>query len=208
MQRFFIILGILIGVLGLSFTSSMAQVPSDCQVSSDVVAEIRQMLTAIDNQIYELWTPDEIACACIEIYYNDPPTADFHEQVVRSAIILLGKTGDKRAVPVLIDAIETHAPQALYALGNFPTVEALEALTANIRNEDPEARENAAEGLRRMPSPGKEIPEGWTQALKKAINEINEWLKIEDEPTFIEYFRDARANLTELLEKATVSQTE
>ena len=192
-------------IFGVSGASG--QVPSDCQLPADTVAGIRQMMTAIDNAMFfELWTSEEIACACIDIYYNDPPDADFHDRVVLGAVALLGKTGDPRAVPVLIDAIDTHGPQALYALGNFPTVDALNALTANVRNDDFGLRENAAEGLRHMPAPS-DIPDGWQEALEAAIQEVSDWLPNETDPDFRGYFNDALDNLTQLLDQAKSSAT-
>ena len=209
MHRSFQILATALGLLLITISTSTAQVPSDCTVSSDTVARIRQMLTAPDNAtFFDLWSTQDIACACIDIYYNDPPSAMFHNQVVRGAIVLLGQTADPRAVPVLIDAIDTHGPQALYALGNFPTVEALKALTANVRNEDDESRENSAEGLRRMSPPkAGEIPDGWSAALKAAIKEVEAWLPKEKEPTFLDYLKDARENLKKLLTQAASAGT-
>jgi hypothetical protein len=186
-------------------SSAPAQVPTDCQVDSATVAGVRQMLTAPDNGIFfENWTSEEIACSCIQLYYNDPATAEFHDRVIVGAVVLLGKTEDKRAVPVLIDAIGSYGPQALYALGNFPTVEALNALAANVKNDDDESRENAAEGLRHMPPPNPDaIPDGWSDALKAAIKAVEDWLPNEKEPTFKEYFQDAEQNLNNLLTTAT-----
>jgi hypothetical protein len=194
-------------ILGFAVTV-LAQVPSDCAVSDDVYYGIRRMLTAYDNgTFFEIWTPEEIACACIEIYYNDPVDADFHDAVITGAVALLGKTNDRRAVPVLIDAINTHPAQALFNLGNFPTVDAINALTAHVRDENPEARENAAEGLRHMRAPSvSEMEDGWATALESAIDEVGDWMLVEDEPTFREYFLDAYSNLQNLIEssKATV----
>lgn len=202
MHRMLRIFTVSIALLIITAGISSAQIPSDCEISPDTLAGIRQMLTAPDNGIFfDIWTREEIACACIHLYYNDPPDANYHDRVIAGAVVLLGKTEDPRAVPVLIDAIDTHGPQALYALGNFPTVEALLALKEYIGDEDPELRDNAAEGLRRMPAPGK-IPTGWKDALKSAINEIESWLPNEDEPTLREYFQDALKNLKTLLTKA------
>jgi hypothetical protein len=198
-----------LGLFIIMATSAIAQVPSDCNVSANTVARIRQMLTAPDNAVFfDLWSTQDIACACIELYYNDPADAMFHYQVIRGALVNLGKTADPRAVPVLIDAIDTYGPQALYALGNFPTVEALDALAANITNKDDESRENAAEGLRHMvPPPAGNIPDGWTASIKAAIKAVDAWLPKEKEPTFRDYFNDARKHLKELLSKATSAGT-
>jgi HEAT repeat protein len=167
------------------------------------------MLSAPDNQVFfDLWSVDEITCACIELYYNDPPTADFHNHVIRGAVVLLGETGDPRAVPVLIDAIDTHGPQALYALGNYSTVEALNALVDNIRNDDPSNRENAAEGLRRMQAPSDGIPDGWVQALETAADKVGEWMAIEPDSSLKGYFVDAHTKLKKLLEQARAVQGE
>ncbi|MFH1676269.1 MAG: hypothetical protein ABIC40_04510, partial [bacterium] len=129
-----------------------AQVPNDCKVDPGTVADIRRMLTAEDNGLFfEMWTNEEIVCSCIDLYYNDPPDAFIHDRVITGAVVLLGMTGDKRAVPVLIDAIDRYPAQVLYNLGNFPTIDSLNALVENIDSENLEARDNAAEGLRRMP---------------------------------------------------------
>jgi hypothetical protein len=207
MYRPLAITAIALSLVAILVSTAVAQVPSDCTVSADTVARIRQMLTAPDNAVFfDLWSTQDIACACIEIYYNDPVDDRFHSQVVRGALVNLGKSADPRAVPVLIDAIDTNGPQALYWLGNFPTVEALDALAANITNEDDESRENAAEGLRHMVSPpAGEIPDGWTASIKAAIKGIDAWLPKEKEPTFRDYFNDARKHLKELLSKATAS---
>jgi len=205
MHRMFSALGLIFGLLLTAGLSAGAQVPDDCRISAETLAGIRLMLTAEDSGIFfEIWTHEEIACACIDLYYNDPSDAGFHDRVITGAVVLLGMTEDPRAVPVLIDAIDTHPPQALYALGNFPTVEALNALVAHVCDENPEARENAAEGLRRMPpSPSDAIPDGWQEALAAAIDEVDAWLPHENEADFILYFYDARSNLSELLEAAT-----
>ena len=180
-----------------------AQDRGDCEISDDALAGIRQMLTAEDNQVFDAWSTGEIVCACIEIYYNDPPDAHLHDAVVTGAIVLLGNTGDLRAVPVLIDAIDTHPPQALYNLGNFPTVDALKALTAHVRDDNIEARENAAEGLRRMPAPSSTVIEdGWLDALQEARDEVVAWIELEPEPDFRDYFIDAYNNLDRLIEHA------
>lgn len=190
-------------------TLSAAQVPGNCEISKETLAGIRQMLTAEDNGLFfEIWTPEEIACACIEIYYNEPEETWLHERVVAGAIVLLGMTEDVRAVPVLIDAIETHPAQALYALGAFSTVESLNALVGRMREDDPSARENAAEGLRRMqPPPSDDVPEGWKQALESALGEVAEWMVKEPEPDIAEYFLDAHYNLSQLLAKAVQSSS-
>jgi hypothetical protein len=178
-----------------------AQVPPDCEISDDVLQGIRQMLTAEDNGLFfEIWSNEDIACACIELYYNDPPDAFLHDRVITGAVVLLGMTGDPRAVPVLIDAIDTHPPQALYNLGNFPTVNALNALTAHVRDENPEARENAAEGLRMMGAPPEgEMEDGWLDALISARDEVGDWMLIEPEADFRDYFIDAYTNLEHLI---------
>jgi len=184
-----------------------AQVPPDCEIGDDVLQGIRQMLTAPDNGVFfEIWTNEEIACACIELYYNDPPDAFLHDRVITGAVVLLGMTGDPRAVPVLIDAIDTHPPQALYNLGSFPTVDALNALRAHVRDENPEARENAAEGLRMMAAPSEgEIEDGWLDALIAARDEVGEWMLIEPEADFRDYFIDAYTNLERLIASATAA---
>jgi len=204
MHRLLTIVSIFLGLMLTMASTAAAQGVTPCQVSDETVAAIRQMLTAPDNGIFfDIWTREEIACACIELYYDDPQDAPFHDRVIAGAIVLLGKTEDPRAVAVLIDAIDSHGPQALYALGNFPTVEALNALVANVRNDDPESRENAAEGLRHMPAPpDNAIPDGWVDALKAAIDEVGDWMMIEPEPTFKDYFLDAHYNLTQLLAQA------
>ena len=196
-----------IGVGG--FINGNVRAAADSQISSDKLAAIRQMLTAPDNGVFfELWSVDDIVQACIELYYNDPPTAEYHNRVVNGAVILLGETGDPRAVPVLIDAINTHGPQALYALGNFPTVEALNALVDNVRNDDPSNRENAAEGLRRMQAPSDGIPDGWVQALENAVEKVGEWVPLEPDASLIDYFADAHTNVKKLLEQARAVQGE
>lgn len=200
---------LILGLLILLTAPAAAQAPEDCEISPDTLAGIRQMLTAEDNGVFfELWTPEEIACACIEIYYNDPQDAGFHDRVVAGAVVLLGMTEDARAVPVLIDAINTHPAQALYALGAFPRVESLSALVGHIRDDDPSARENAAEGLRRMqPPPSDDIQEGWKHALESALDDVADWMVKEPEPDIAEYFLDAHHNLSQLLAKASVSQS-
>jgi len=181
-----------------------ADIPDDCDLDTNTLLGIRQMLTAEDNGDFSYWTPEELACACITLYYADPVDDDFNERVAAGAVVLLGMTEDPRAVPVLIDAIDTHPAQALYNLGNFPTVESLTALTENIRNEDDEARENAAEGLRRMPVPNPDdVSEEWVEALETAIGEVSDWIPEEPEPWFREYFEEAYDNLTALHESAT-----
>ncbi len=185
---------------------AVASVPDDCELPDDTMADIRLLLTAEDNgPFFELWTHEELACAAIDIYYNDPEDAGYHDRVVAGAVVLLGMTEDPRAVPVLIDAIDTHAPQALYALGNFPTVESLHALVSHIQDADVSARENAAEGLRRMWSPQPDaMPDGWSEALEEAIEEVETWIEEEPEWDVVEYFEDALENLEELLESAEV----
>lgn len=194
-------------ILLASVSTARAQVPADCRIGADTVAGIRQMLTAEDNGLFfEIWTSEELACACIEIYYNDPPDAFMHDRVVTGAVVLLGQTGDPRAVPVLIDAIDTHPAQALYNLSNFPTVDALNALVAHIRDENDEARENAAEGLRNMRVPSSdEIEEGWGDALEAALDEVGDWMIEEPVPDIRDYFLDDHANLESLLEAATAA---
>jgi HEAT repeat protein len=185
----------------LTAAPAMADIPVDCRISPDTLADIRQMLTAEDNALFDLWTAEELFCACATIYYTDPEDADFHDRVMNGAVVLLGQCGDPRAVGVLIDAIETHPAQALYALGNYSTPESVNALVAHIRDDDGSARENAAEGLRNMQAPS-EIPEGWEAALSDAIAAVDDW--IDEEPFYDvkEYFMDAKANLEELLTKA------
>lgn len=184
-----------------------AQVPGDCETTAGVMVDIRQMLTAEDNGIFfGIWSDDDIVCTSIELYYHDPEDAYRHESVVMGAVVLLGQTGDPRAVPVLIDAIETHPAQALYNLGNFSTVEALNALTANVRNEDFEARDNCAEGLRRMESPmGPVYEDGWVEALEAALEEVSGWITEEPELDIRDYYLDAYINLELLLETASAA---
>lgn len=203
MKRLFYIMLVLM-IIPLGFMTTPVVATEDCEVSADVVEGVRLLLTAEDATGYfDIWAPDEIACACIEIYYNDPEDANYHDRVVTGAVVLLGQTADPRAVPVLIDAIDTHPPQALYNLGNFPTVDALNALTAHIRDENFEARENAAEGLRNMPAPSEdENEEGWIDALDSAIDEVSDWIPEEPEDDIREYFVDALTNLENLRQAA------
>lgn len=168
-------------------------------VTGDYVSDIRLMLTAPDNNRFDFWTVDEIIGACTWLYYNDPEDAYKHGQVVAGAVIQLGKTGDPRVIPVLIDAVDTHAPQALYALGGYPTDEVMEVLTANIRNEDVSARDNVAESLRRIVNPD-EITDEWTDAVETALAEVESWLIEESDYDIAEYFLDAKINLETLLE--------
>ncbi len=193
-----------VGLLLLFITPAGATVPPDCNLAPEVVAEIRLYLTAEDNVPFmDMWTPGELVCASIDIYYNDPVDAHLHDRVLTGAVVLMGMSGDSRAVPVLIDAINTHPSQALYNLGNFSTVEALNALVANVRNEDDEARENAAEGLRRMQAPlSGDIEDGWNDALDAALTEVGEWMIQEPVEDFRNYFLDAYANLENLREAA------
>lgn len=171
--------------------------------TGDPVRDIRLMLTAPDNGMFEFWSTDEIVNAVIEIYYNDPVDADFHEQVVYGAVVLAGKTGDDRVLDMLIDAIDTHPTAALYALGNFPNVKALNALVGSIRLEDPSARENAAEGLRMMGAPSEiEDVDAWVAALDHGIAELTSWIAVEPEWDVKEYFQDARGNLQLMRQKA------
>ena len=208
MHRLLSILTIGFALAVAMIAAASAQVPDNCQLSPNTIADIRQMLTAPDNGLFDKWTTEEQACACIWLYYNDPPDADFHRRVILGAIVLLGKTGDSRAVPVLIDAIPNYGPQALYALANFPTVDALNALTANVTNPDDESRENAAEGLRNMVPPNPSyIPDGWSDALQAAIKAVDDWLPNEKEPTFRDYFTDAENHLTDLLSQVTTAGT-
>jgi hypothetical protein len=181
-----------------------ASATEDCEVSPDIVAGVRLLLTGEDATGYfDIWSPDEIACACIEIYYNDPEDGNYHDRVVTGAVVLLGQTGDPRAVPVLIDAIDTHPAQALYNLGNFPTVDAVNALAAHVGDENFEARENAAEGLRNMLPPGDEdMEDGWVDALDNAISVVSEWIPDEPEEDIREYFVDALTNLQNLKQSA------
>jgi len=197
----------LLGQLLTAVSPACADVPPDCNLSPDTVAEIRLYLTAEDNVPFlDMWTAGELVCATIDIYYNDPEDAYLHDRVLTGAVVLMGMTGDSRAVPVLIDAIDTHPSQALYNLGNFPTVDALNALVANVRNEDDEARENAAEGLRRMQAPATgEVEDGWAEALDAALVEVGEWMIQEPVEDFRNYFLDAYANLENLQETAQTS---
>lgn len=194
-----------LAVLGILIQPALADIPEDCDVPAGVKADIRQMLTAEDNAVFwEIWSNDDIVCTCIDLYYNDPVDAFLHDRVVAGAVVVLGLSGDERAIPVLIDAIETHPAQALYNLGNFSTVASLEALTANIRNDNFEARDNCAEGLRRMASPqGPDFEEGWVEALEAAIEEVSAWVDEEPELDIRDYYVDALANLEELLDIAT-----
>jgi hypothetical protein len=193
-------------LLTISIQPVRSQVPEGCDVSAGVKADIRQMLTAEDNGVFwGIWSDNDIVCACIDIYYNDPEDAFLHDRVVAGAVVLLGQSGDPRAVPVLIDAIETHPAQALYNLGNFSTVEALNALAANVGNDDVEARDNCAEGLRRMLSPDHPSEaDGWTEALQAAIDAVDAWIVEEPETDIREYYVDALINLEQLMETATV----
>ncbi len=196
--------------LGLAVFIAMpypASADTDCDLGDDVLQDIRRMLTAEDNGIFfEIWTPEEIYCACYEIYYNDPVDAFFHDRVVTGSVVLIALTGDERAVPVLIEAIDTHPSQALYNLQHFATVESVEALTANVRNEDFQARENAAEGLRHMIAPGTN-EDGWIEVLELARDEVAEWILIEPETDIRDYFLDAHANLEILIDSATALGT-
>lgn len=198
------ILAILI-LAAFSFPA-FADVPPDCNVPAGVKVDIRQMLTAEDNGIFwEIWSIDDIVCTCIDLYYNDPADAFLHDRVVAGAIVLLGQSGDPRAVPVLIDAIATHPSQALYNLGNFSTVEALDALTANVRKDDVEARDNCAEALRMMQSPeGPIFEDGWVDALERALDEVGDWMLVEPEEDIRLYYIDAYINLVQLMDSATV----
>jgi HEAT repeat protein len=193
--------------LGILSLPVFAQVPSDCDVSAGVKADIRQMFTAEDNGMFwEIWSHDDIVCTCIDLFYNDPADAFLHERVVAGAVALLGQSEDPRAVPILIDAIDTYPSQALYNLGNFSTVEALNALTANVRNEDVEARDNCAEGLRMMKSPdGPVFETGWVDALHAAIDEVSAWITEEPELDIRDYYVDAFINLGQLLVTANAS---
>jgi len=190
-------------LLLLLIVPSFAQDTGDCEISDAVVANVRLYLTAEDNvPFFDIFTVDEITCACIDLYRNDPVDAPFHDRVIAGAVVLLGQTGDPRAVPTMIDAIETHPSQALYNLGNFSTVDSLNTLVANIRNLDDESRESAAEGLRQLKVPV-EIEDGWVTALENAIAEVGDWMTQEPVPDFQLYFIDAYANLQFLLENAT-----
>ncbi|HDS29851.1 MAG TPA: HEAT repeat domain-containing protein [Firmicutes bacterium] len=187
--------------LAAIITPANANIPDDCNIPQSLIADIRLMLTAEDNQLFDLWTNEEVFCACAIIYYTDPPDADFHDRVMNSAVIRIGKTGDPRAVAVLIDAIETHPHQALYALGDYRTPEALRALTTRVSDPDGSIRENAAEGLRNMLAPAI-IPDGWIDAISDAIAAVDEWLDKEPDWDVKEYFVDAKVNLEDLLKKA------
>ncbi len=205
MHRGFLILTLTFCFILIPVLPVSANVPDNCDLPDSTLADIRQMLTAEDNAIFfEIWTYDEIFCACVDIYYNDPEDADFHDRVMNGAIVLLGRTEDPHAVPVLIDAIETHGPQALYALGNFRTVESINALVEHISDEDGSNRENAAEGLRNMLPPA-DKPDGWTEALTNAIDAVSAWIDQEPDWDIAIYFEDALVNLEFLLENAQAS---
>jgi len=182
----------------------LAQDNAGCNIGDDVLQDIRRMFTAEDNgKFFELWSDHELYCACYEILYNEPEDAWLHDRVAVGAVVIISQTSDPRAVDVLIDQIDKYPAQALYNLSRCPTVASLSALTANVRNEDVEARENAAEGMRNMRVPlDSEIEDGWVDALKAAMDEVSVWMLIEPEPDVAEYFLDAHTNLANLLERA------
>ena len=189
-------------LLIINLAPVMAQ-DNPCEISQQVVLEIRQLLTAPDNVPFtDIFSGEVLACAAIEIINDDPVDDEFHERVITGAVVLLGQSGDPRAIPALIDAIDLRPAQALYNLGNFSTVDSLNALVANIRNEDDEARESAAEGLRQLKVPD-DPEDGWVDALNNALTEVGDWMTQEPVPDFQLYFIDAYANLQHLHDAAT-----
>jgi len=183
----------------------IAQDNAGCNIGDDVFNDIRRMFTAEDNgKFFELWSDHELYCACYEILYNEPEDAWLHDRVAVGAVVIISQTSDPRAVDVLIDQIDKYPAQALYNLSRWPTVASVNALSDNIRNENVEARENAAEGMRNMRVPlDSEIEDGWVDALKAAMDEVSVWMLVEPEPDVADYFLDAHTNLANLLNRAT-----
>jgi len=180
-----------------------AQETFDCDEYLGVFPEIRQMFTAEDNGLYfEIWTEEEIFCACVEILYNEPEDAWLHERAALGAMVIISRTSDERVVDILIDQIDKYPAQALFNLYQWPTVDSVNALAANVGNENFEARENAAEGLRNMVVPFGDVEDGWADALQNAIDEVSEMITLEQDQDILGYFLDAHANLENLLEKA------
>jgi len=186
---------------------AFATVDIDCELDDGTFQDIRQMFTAEDNgMFFEFWSEEELFCACVEILYHEPTDEWLHERVALGAIVLISQINDPRTIDVLIDKIDAYPAQALYNLHRWPTVDSLNALSENIRNENVEARENAAEGLRLMTAPYGDIENGWVETLEAALEEISAWILLEPEPDVLDYFLDAHANMEILLEGASMEQ--
>ena len=92
------------------------------------------------------------------------------KQMLRNACLVLGNSGDERAVPYLSAALEDPAPlvrlHAAWALGRFTSQDARAALERHLALEqDPEARQEILEALRNKrgnglkPFPTTELPQ-------------------------------------------------
>jgi HEAT repeat protein len=164
------------------------------------VQSVRQMLTAYDNQDFSVFETDSLIDALIEIIENDPQDADYHEQVVASALVVLGDMHLPDTVDVFIGKLDEYTTTCLYWLGTFASADAVDAITGYLNDEDPSVRYEAASALATIPilavdtgHEDEEEDEELATALTSASDVIRARLEVEEDDS-------VREALTEALE--------
>lgn len=161
---------------------------------------VRRMLTAPDNQVFDMWDQDSLVEVLIEIIENDPVDAPYHDRVINSALVVLGSTNVPEAVPVLIDNVDEYTNPCLYWLGTYAEPEAVDTIVGFLGDEDASVRCEAATALSTIPVElnvaGTEVDEELMTSIEAAVEGLGFRLEVESDTSVIDALNEALEHLS------------
>jgi len=159
--------------------TARAGIPAD-------IDTVRLMLTAPDNQDLSIFEPESLIIALVDIALNDSVNAAYHESVVRSALVHLGKMHAPEAVDVLILRLDGHTTTCIYWLGTYAVPEAVEAIVPYLESDDASVRHEAATALGSLPEISDDASEdeiaAWNEILDMALAALSGAIDSETDP--------------------------
>ena len=181
------------------FTFGMPPAAANAALQADHDS-VRRMLTAPDNQYFDLWDQDSLVEVLIEIIANDPVDAEYHERVVSSALKVLGSTNVPEAVPVLIENIDDYTTPCLYWLGTYAAPDAVNTIVEVLDDGDESVRCEAATALGMIPImenvSGIEVDEEFMTSIDLAKNALSAQLEVETDTDVIAALNTALEHLS------------
>jgi len=172
-------------------------------VSAEIEADhesVRRMLTAPDNQFFDMWETDSLIEVLVDIISNDPADAPYHERVVSSALKVLGSMNVPEAVPLLIDNLDEYTTICLYWLGTYAEPDTISAIVEYLDDESPSVRCEAATALGTVPvsesTSGTVEDEKVSDQISIALEAINGQLEVETDTDVIDALTSALEHLS------------
>jgi HEAT repeat protein len=179
----------------------LAIAPAQLYAGTVDTSEVRQMLTAFDNQDFSIFEEDGLIDSLIEIIETDPVDAPYHDRVIRGALSVLGELQVPEAVDILIGHLDAYPTTCLYWLGTYATPESIEAIGSYLDNEDASVRYEAANALGTIPLDdiGVEVEnpdEELITSIDNVLAIINDRLQIEDDSDVADALNAAMEHLS------------